>query len=145
MGVELPVERILHSKPCLCTTHKFLCVLANTGWGAKYVLLGVWLPYFGSELSFCVIIRGHTILGGRVSWKLIASRFSPFCHNPKFGDLFSRTVKISAPSIFWICNSPKWYVQSLDNIISVRPPNMGAKLQILSSMHQKQCSQLERV
>ena len=58
-------------------------------------------PYFGAELDSCSINRCTTVFGDRSSQKTMPSRFSRFWHNPKFGRLSPRTVKISEAFIFW--------------------------------------------
>ena len=67
-----------------------MCVLANTGWYAKYVLLGVRPPYFAAELVFSTgSINGrNTILGGWVSRKLITADFHLSGTTPNFGIVF---------------------------------------------------------
>ena len=83
--------------------------LHEHGWGCQIRNTGSLTPIFWQRTSFLCYNQAPYHFGGlgrNLSKKLIASRFSPFWHNPKFWDCFPGRWKFARHRFYW-CITPQ--------------------------------------
>ena len=117
----------------------WICVcFSKHGWWWQIRYTGSSPPIFWERTKFLCYNQDPCHFGGLDTKKIDCKPIFTVLAQPQILGLFSRTVKISAPSILLMRNAPQWYVQSFERIRLVWPPNMGGKLHQIRSNKPKQ-------